>query len=139
MQTESSPPVPRETAALATSATPPSLRANRLRLVMLLIGIELGQLLTALDKTVVGTAAPHILADLNGFTQYAWVVTAYLLTSTVTMPIYGKLSDMYGRRLFFLGGMLVFLAGSALAGTSQSMEQLIVFRAVQGLGGGALS
>jgi EmrB/QacA subfamily drug resistance transporter len=116
----------------------PARPASRTRLVLLLVGIELGQLLTALDQTVVGTAAPRILADLNGFSQYAWVATAYLLAATVTMPIYGKLSDMYGRRPFFLGGMLVFLAGSALAGASQSMTQLIAFRALQGLGGGAI-
>lgn len=122
-----------------TSLAPNSPPRDRVwRLVLLLIGIELGQLLTALDQTIVGTAAPRILADLNGFSNYAWIATAYLLTATVTMPIYGKLSDMYGRRYFFLGGMVVFLAGSALAGTSQSMEQLIVFRALQGLGGGAI-
>lgn len=122
-------------------ATPPessSYQAKGLRLALLLLGIELGQLLTALDQTVVGTAAPRILADLNGFSQYAWVATAYLLASTVTMPIYGKLSDMYGRRPFFLGGMLIFLAGSALAGASHTMTQLIVFRALQGVGGGAI-
>ncbi len=112
--------------------------ATRTHLALLLIGIELGQLLTALDQTVVGTAAPRILADLNGFSQYAWVATAYLLASTVTMPIYGKVSDMYGRRPFFLGGMLVFLLGSALSGLSQSMTQLILFRALQGIGGGAI-
>ena len=74
----------------------------------------------------------------DGFAHYTWVTVAYLVTSTVSMPIYGKLSDMYGRRPFFLGGMLVFLAGSALAGASQSMDQLIVCRALQGLGGGAI-
>ena len=105
---------------------------------LLIIGIELGQLLTALDQTIVGTAAPRILSDLNGFSAYTWIATAYLLTATVTMPIYGKLSDMYGRRIFFLGGMVVFLIGSALAGASQTIEQLIAFRALQGLGGGAI-
>lgn len=122
-----------------TSPAPNSPPRRRIwQLVLLLIGIELGQLLTALDQTIVGTAAPRILADLNGFSNYAWIATAYLLTATVTMPIYGKLSDMYGRRYFFLGGMVVFLVGSALSGASQSMAQLIVFRALQGLGGGAI-
>ena len=115
-----------------------SLQVSGRRLVLLLIGIELGQLLTALDQTIVGTAAPKILGDLNGFSQYTWIATAYLLTATVTMPVYGKLSDMYGRRLFFLGGMVIFLIGSALAGASQSMGQLIICRALQGLGGGAI-
>jgi EmrB/QacA subfamily drug resistance transporter len=135
MQTESLPPK----SSAATQETPSAFtHIGRRQLVMLIIGIELGQLLTALDQTIVGTAAPRILADLNGFSQYAWIATAYLLTATVTMPIYGKLSDMYGRRAFILAGMVIFLAGSALAGASQSMEQLIVFRALQGLGGGAI-
>src|SRR5512146_703830 len=125
-----------ETPVAPVAAVSPPLAGRRL--VLLIIGIELGQLLTALDQTIVGTAAPRILADLNGFSQYTWVATSYLLTATVMMPIYGKLSDMYGRRLFFLGGMVIFLAGSALAGASVSMEQLIVWRALQGLGGGAI-
>lgn len=134
MQTEALPPTPSQTAE--EDADFP--RIGRRQLVLLIIGIELGQLLTALDQTIVGTAAPRILSDLNGFSQYTWIATSYLLAATVTMPIYGKLSDMYGRRPFFLGGMVVFLMGSALAGASQTMEQLIVFRALQGLGGGAI-
>lgn len=101
-------------------------------------GAMLGMLLAALDQTIVGTAMPRIIAELNGLQQYAWVFTAYMLSSTVMVPIYGKLSDLYGRRPFFLGGMLLFLLGSALSGMSQDMTQLIVFRAVQGLGAGAL-
>jgi EmrB/QacA subfamily drug resistance transporter len=135
MQTESLPATQNDT---PSSSSPSALPATGMRLVLLVAGIELGQLLTALDQTIVSTAAPRILASLNGFTQYSWVATAYLMTATITMPIYGKLSDMYGRRWFFLGGMLVFLAGSALAGTSTSIEQLIAFRALQGLGGGAI-
>lgn len=136
MRTESTPPA---APGRETSVSPNSTASmGRRRLVLLIIGIELGQLLTALDQTIVGTAAPRILADLNGFSQYAWIATAYLLTATVMMPIYGKLSDMYGRRLFFLGGMVIFLAGSALAGASQSMEMLIIWRAAQGIGGGAI-
>jgi EmrB/QacA subfamily drug resistance transporter len=108
------------------------------RLVLLLLAVELGMLLAALDQTIVGTAMPHILADLNGFEHYTWVSTAYLLAATVMVPIYGKLSDIYGRRIFFLGGMALFLLGSALSGASQNMTQLIAFRALQGLGGGAI-
>src|SRR5690242_11059970 len=134
MQTESLPP----TSSQPADADASFQHMGRRQLVLLIIGIELGQLLTALDQTIVGTAAPRILSDLNGFSAYTWIATAYLLTATVTMPIYGKLSDMYGRRIFFLGGMVVFLIGSALAGASQTMEQLIAFRALQGLGGGAI-
>ncbi|HEX6543292.1 MAG TPA: MDR family MFS transporter [Ktedonobacterales bacterium] len=136
MRTDSIPPISTPADAPALAGAVPSL--GRRQLVLLLIGIELGQLLTALDQNIVGTAAPRILADLNGFSQYTWIATAYLLAATVTMPIYGKLSDMYGRRLFFQGGMMLFLAGSALAGASQSMEQLIICRVIQGLGGGAI-
>jgi EmrB/QacA subfamily drug resistance transporter len=93
-------------------------------------------LLEALDQTVVGTALPKIIATLQGFDRYTWVVTAYLLTSTVVTPIAGKLSDQFGRKWFLLGGSLIFLIGSLLAGASQTMTQLIVFRAVQGLGAG---
>ncbi|HEU5348639.1 MAG TPA: MFS transporter [Ktedonobacterales bacterium] len=135
MKTESTPaPLPERKASIPPVSPSPAGR----RLALLIIGIELGQLLTALDQTIVGTAAPRILADLNGFSQYTWVATAYLLAATVMMPVYGKLSDMYGRRLFFLGSMVIFLAGSALAGASQSTEQLIVWRVLQGIGGGAI-
>jgi len=96
----------------------------------------LGMLLSALDQTVVGTAMPRIIADLNGTKLYSWVFTAYMLTSTTAVPIVGKLSDMYGRKLFLMIGIAIFLAGSALSGTSTTMVQLIAFRAVQGVGGG---
>ncbi len=108
------------------------------RLVLILPGLLLGMLLASLDQTIVGTAMPRVIADLHGLQHYAWVFTAYMLTSTVTVPLYGKLSDIYGRRTFFLFGMLVFLLGSALSGMAQSMTQLILFRAIQGIGGGAL-
>jgi EmrB/QacA subfamily drug resistance transporter len=94
--------------------------------------------LSSLDQTIVGTALPRIVTELHGDNLYTWVVTAYLLTSTVTVPIYGKLSDVYGRRPMLLIGVSLFLAGSALSGLSQSMGQLIAFRGVQGLGAGAL-
>jgi len=94
--------------------------------------------LSSLDQTIVGTALPRIVSDLRGDNLYTWVVTSYLLTSTVTVPIYGKLSDVYGRRPMLLIGVVIFLVGSALSGLSQSMGQLIAFRGVQGLGAGAL-
>ena len=111
---------------------------GRRRLFSILIGVILGMLLAALDQTIVGTALPHIVASLGGLDHYAWVVTAYLLASTVSIPIWGKLSDIYGRRTFFILGMVIFLVGSALAGTSQNMTQLIIYRGVQGLGAGAM-
>jgi EmrB/QacA subfamily drug resistance transporter len=111
---------------------------SRRRIVLVLISILLGMLLSALDQTVVGTAMPKIIADLNGLQHYAWVATAYLLASTASMPIWGKLSDAYGRKRFFIVGMSVFLVGSALSGQSRTMDELIVFRAVQGLGAGAM-
>jgi EmrB/QacA subfamily drug resistance transporter len=122
----------------ATTAPIPDSKPSRARVALLLVAVELGMLLAALDQTIVGTAMPHILADLNGFEHYTWVSTAYLLAATVMVPIYGKLSDIYGRRIFFLGGMTLFLIGSALSGASQNMTQLIAFRALQGLGGGAI-
>jgi EmrB/QacA subfamily drug resistance transporter len=100
--------------------------------------VMLGMLLASVDQTIVGTAMPRIIAQLNGLEHYAWVATAYLLASTVSVPIYGKLSDIYGRKAFFIVGMVIFLLGSALSGMSQTMTQLIFFRAIQGLGAGAM-
>src|SRR3954454_24799835 len=102
------------------------------------LGALLALLLAALDQTVVSTALPRIAADLHGFSHLSWIVTAYLLTSTATVPLYGKLSDVYGRRRLFVVAILVFLAGSALCGAAQSMGQLIAFRALQGIGAGGL-
>ncbi len=116
----------------------PQAIVGRRQLTLVVASILLGMLLSALDQTVVGTAMPRIAAELGGLDHYAWVFTGYMLASTVTLPIYGKLSDIYGRRLFFLGGMALFLCGSALSGLSQSMTQLILFRTVQGLGAGAI-
>ncbi len=130
-----------QTGSAAMAAPEPqalSATLSRQRLVMVLIGVMLGMLLAALDQTVVGTALPRIVANLGGLDHYAWVATSYLLASTVSIPIYGKLSDIYGRRIFFIGGMVIFLIGSALSGTSQDMTQLIIYRGIQGLGAGAL-
>jgi EmrB/QacA subfamily drug resistance transporter len=94
--------------------------------------------LASLDQTVVGTALPVIVTDLNGASLYSWVVTAYLLSSSVTVPIYGKFSDVFGRKVMLIIGVSLFLAGSWLSGASQNMNQLIAFRTIQGLGAGAL-
>jgi EmrB/QacA subfamily drug resistance transporter len=102
------------------------------------LGALLALLLAALDQTVVSTALPRLAADLGGFDHLPWIVTAYLLTSTATMPLYGKLSDVYGRRNLFVVAIVIFLIGSALCGLAQSMTQLTIFRAVQGLGAGGL-
>jgi EmrB/QacA subfamily drug resistance transporter len=99
-------------------------------------GLLLTLTLSSLDATIVGTALPTIARDLHGFDRYAWVVTAYLLTSTTVIPIVGKLSDQFGRKRFLLFGIALFLLGSVLAGTSQTMTALIVFRGLQGLGAG---
>ena len=104
----------------------------------ILFAIMLGLFLSALDQTIVGTAMPRILTDLAGINLYTWVVTIYLLTSTISGPIYGKLSDQFGRKRLLMFGISVFLIGSFLSGLSQSMEQLIIFRGIQGLGAGAL-
>ncbi len=100
--------------------------------------ILLALFLFALDQTVVGTALPVIVTDLNGNNLYVWVVTIYLLTSTISGPIYGKLSDLFGRRPIIIFAVSLFLIGSVLSGLSQTMEQLILFRGLQGLGGGAI-
>jgi EmrB/QacA subfamily drug resistance transporter len=105
---------------------------------VVLFAVLLGLFLGALDQTVVGTALPRIVTDLHGNGLYTWVVTAYLLTSTITVPIYGKLSDVYGRKIMLIVGICLFLAGSWLSGLSRDMTFLIVFRGLQGLGAGAL-
>jgi len=101
-------------------------------------GLLLVMLLGALDQTIVATALPTIVGELGGVERLAWVVTAYLLAQTVVTPIYGKLGDLYGRKVVLQAAVLIFLAGSALCGLSATMEQLILFRGVQGLGGGGL-
>ncbi len=102
------------------------------------IGVMTGMFIAALEATVVGTAMPTVIASLGGLNHYSWVFSAYLVTSTVTVPVWGKLSDLYGRRLLYQIGIGIFLIGTLLSGLSGSMMQLIVFRAIQGLGAGAL-
>ena len=103
-----------------------------------LAGVLLALFLASLDQTIVATAMPRIISDLEGFDRYTWVTTAYLVASTTVVPIVGKLTDMYGRKWFYIEGIGIFLLGSVLAGTSQTMTQLIVFRGLQGIGGGTM-
>ncbi len=109
------------------------------RSILLIIGaLMLGMLLAALDQTIVSTALPTIVGDLKGGSHIAWVITAYLLAATVSTPLWGKLGDQYGRKVFFQAAIVIFLVGSILSGISQSMVELIAFRAIQGLGSGGL-
>jgi EmrB/QacA subfamily drug resistance transporter len=100
--------------------------------------VMLGMLLGSLDQTIVGTALPTIIGDLNGFERYSWVVTGYLVASTAMVPIFGKISDIYGRKWLYMLGIGVFLGGSMLCGQARTMDQLIAFRTIQGLGAGAM-
>ncbi|MGN8188349.1 MDR family MFS transporter [Burkholderia sp. 22088] len=105
---------------------------------LIVTALLLVMLLSALDQTIVSTALPTIVGELGGLDQLSWVVTAYLLSSTVVLPLYGKLGDLYGRKIVLQAAIVLFLAGSALCGVAQDMTQLIVLRALQGLGGGGL-
>lgn len=111
-------------------------RIRGFALVSVLAALMLTLLLEALDQTIVGTALPSIVGYFQGFDRYSWVVTAYLLASTTMIPVISKLSDQFGRKWFLIAGVVIFLAGSFLSGLSQSMNQLIVFRAIQGIGAG---
>jgi EmrB/QacA subfamily drug resistance transporter len=115
----------------------PSYLSHR-QIIVVLFGVMAGMLLFALDQGIVGTALPRIVSELGGLDRLSWVVTAYLLTSTASTPLWGKISDLYGRRLIFQVAIVIFLLGSALSGLSQNMGQLIGFRALQGAGGGGL-
>src|SRR5438128_3865829 len=106
--------------------------------IIVTIALMLGMFLAAPDTTIVGTALPSIVGKLGGIALYSWVFSIYLLTSTTTVPIYGKLADLFGRKPIFLFGTTLFLLGSIFSGAAQSMEQLIIFRAIQGLGAGAV-
>ena len=107
-------------------------------IVIVLFGLMAGVLLAALDQSIVGTALPRIVSELGGLDKLAWVVTAYLLTATAATPLWGKISDLYGRRPVFQAAIIIFLIGSILCGLSQNLPQLIAFRALQGVGGGGL-
>jgi EmrB/QacA subfamily drug resistance transporter len=124
-------------AAAALNGTGEQFLAPR-EVMIVLPGLLLAILLAMLDNLIVSTALPRIVGDLGGVAHLSWVVTAYILASLVTTPFYGKLGDMYGRKKLFIFAILIFLAGSALSGLSQSMDELIAFRAIQGLGAGGL-
>ena len=129
--------------SMAAAPTPPAEATSartlpRRQVVITMGGVVFGVFLASLDQTVVGTAIPRIVADLGGFDRITWVTGAYLVASTTSVPIVGRLSDLYGRKVFYITGIAVFLVGSVLCGLSQTMEQLIAFRAIQGLGGGVL-
>lgn len=123
------------------TTTSPATSDNRLshrQILLVFLGLGTGMLLAALDGTIVATALPTIVGELGGLDHLSWVVTAYLLTSTTSTLLYGKISDLYGRKIVFQAAIVIFLIGSVLAGLSQDMTQLIVFRGVQGIGGGGL-
>src|SRR6266850_8138178 len=124
--------------AAPTVADDPALGLSVRAKLEILGAVLLGMFLSALDQTIVGPVLPKIVSDLHGSDVYTWAVTIYLLTSTVTVPIYGKLSDLYGRKPVLIFGITLFLVGSALSGLSQEMWQLVLFRGIQGLGAGAL-
>jgi EmrB/QacA subfamily drug resistance transporter len=123
-------PVPAAAAAQSGKA--------RREVLIVLPGLLLALIIAMLDQLVVSTALPRIVGDLGGLSHLSWVVTAYVLASTITTPLYGKLGDLYGRKRLLMTAIVIFLIGSALSGLSQSMDQLIAFRAVQGLGAGGL-
>ena len=126
------------TAAPAAIHPPDESVMTHRQIMVVLIGVMAGMLLAALDQSIVGTALPRIVSDLGGLNHLSWVITAYLLTSTAVTPLWGKISDLYGRRLIFQLTIIIFLIGSALCGLSQNMFELIAFRAIQGIGGGGL-
>src|SRR5688572_636108 len=118
------------------AATAPSISPRRRMAIT--AGLLLGMSLGALEATVVGTAMPTVVATLGGLAHYSWVFSAYLLTSTASVPIWGRLSDLYGRRRMYLTGIAIFMVGSMLSGAATSMTMLIVSRAIQGFGTGAV-
>src|SRR6476659_4891938 len=119
-------------------AEDPALGLSHRAKLEILFAVMLGLFLGALDQTIVGPALPTIATDLNGNDLYVWAITIYLLTSTISVPFWGKLSDLYGRKPIFMIGIVIFLVGSALSGLSQNMGMLILFRGIQGIGAGSL-
>ena len=123
---------------ISSNTNAPAKELSHREIMIILGGLMTGLLLAALDQTIVSTALKSIVEDFNGLDHYTWVVTAYLLTSTASTPLYGKISDLYGRRIVFQFAIVTFLIGSLLAGASQNMSQLIATRALQGVGAGGL-
>src|SRR5205814_8657983 len=114
--------------------TPPGYTYSIGRVLAIYSGLMVTLMLAALDQTIVATALPRVVSDLGGITQYTWVFTAYMLGSTVTVPLYGKLGDVHGRKPLFIVAILIFLTGSALCGAAHDMWELVIFRAVQRIG-----
>ena len=110
----------------------------RKQVILTMAGVMLALFLASLDQTIVGTALPRIIADLGGFSQYTWVLTSYLVATTVTVLIAGKLSDLFGRKWILMSAIVIFITGSILCGLSATMNQLIIFRGIQGIGAGAI-
>jgi EmrB/QacA subfamily drug resistance transporter len=131
------PKIPSEATIAATAPTGSQERSHA-EIMVVISALMLAMLLAALDQTIVATALPKIAVDLHGLSQLSWVATAYLLTSAIVTPIYGKLGDLFGRKKIFQVSIVIFLIGSALCGLSQNMDQLIFFRALQGIGAGGL-
>src|ERR1700755_2725414 len=126
-------------AALSTNGSPAGSDSDAPRSILVVfVGLMLVLLMAALDQTIVSTALPTIVGDLGGLNHISWVVTAYLLAQTAVTPVYGKLGDLYGRKVVLQVALGIFLVGSALCGAAQSLPMLIIFRALQGLGGGGL-
>ena len=117
---------------------PEEKQRSHAEIMVVMSALMLAMLLSALDQTIVSTALPRIASDLNGLNKLSWVATAYLLTSAIVTPIYGKISDLFGRKKIFMVAITIFLIGSALCGAAQNMDQLVAFRALQGIGGGGL-
>jgi EmrB/QacA subfamily drug resistance transporter len=123
---------------LTAPSAPVGVKLSHRQIQVVFIGLMAGMLLASLDQTIVATALPTIVGDLGGLSELSWVVTAYILFSTISVPLYGKISDLYGRKRIFQSAIVIFLAGSVLSGIAQNMSQLIAFRALQGIGGGGL-
>src|SRR5579862_5414865 len=123
---------------MTAAAAAEPIREGSKGIIVVFTGLMLVLLMASLDQTIVSTALPTIVGDLGGLSHISWVVTAYLLAQTAVTPVYGKLGDLYGRKIVLQFALVIFLIGSALCGLAQSLTVLIVFRALQGLGGGGL-
>jgi EmrB/QacA subfamily drug resistance transporter len=121
------------------ASQPPGYTMTMRRLLAIYVGLMLVVFIAMADQTIVATGLPHIVADIGGLAEYSWIFSSYMLASTVTVPLWGKLSDVFGKRLLLLWGIGIFVVGSILCGLARSMPELIAFRAVQGVGAGGLS